>query len=114
MKKLVFILTSFIVSVSSAQELKNKIALSTNAPKKVKETLSHPSIQLETDQIFNKLVQIRRDLHENPELAGNEIRTQKVITQYLLDLGLEVEKESYGHGVVGILKGGKPGKKIAW
>lgn len=114
MKKLVFILTSIIVSVSSAQELKNKIALSTNAPKKVKETLSHPSIQLETDQIFNKLVQIRRDLHENPELAGNEIRTQKVITQYLLDLGLEVEKDSYGHGVVGILKGGKPGKKIAW
>lgn len=114
MKKLVFILTSFIVSVSSAQELKNKIALSTNAPKKVKETLSHPSIQLETDHIFDKLVKIRRDFHENPELAGNEIRTQKVITQYLLDLGLEVEKDIYGHGVVGILKGGKPGKKIAW
>jgi metal-dependent amidase/aminoacylase/carboxypeptidase family protein len=105
---------SFIVSVSSAQELNNKIVSSTTAPKKVKETLSHQSIKLETDQIFNKLVQIRRDLHENPELAGNEIRTQKIITQYLLDLGLEVEKDIYGHGVVGILKGGKSGKKIAW
>lgn len=74
----------------------------------------HESIKIETDNIFSKLVDIRRDLHENPELAGNEIRTQQKIKQYLLDLGLEVETNLYGHGVVGILKGGKKGKNIIW
>jgi metal-dependent amidase/aminoacylase/carboxypeptidase family protein len=77
-------------------------------------TLTYETINLETDKIFDKLVKIRRDFHENPELAGAEIRTQKVIKQYLLDLGLEVETNIYGHGVVGILKGEKKGKKIAW
>lgn len=97
MKKLVFILAWFVISSSFAQD-----------------PLSHESIRLQTDRIFNNLVKIRRDLHENPELAGNEIRTQKVIAQYLLDLGLEVDTNIYGHGVVGILKGGRKGKKIAW
>jgi metal-dependent amidase/aminoacylase/carboxypeptidase family protein len=74
----------------------------------------HESIKTETDHIFNKLVDIRRDLHENPELAGNEIRTQQKIKQYLVDLGLEVETNIYGYGVIGILKGTKKGKNIAW
>lgn len=74
----------------------------------------HESIKIETDNIFSKLVDIRRDLHENPELAGNEIRTQQKIKQYLLDLGLEVETNLYGHGVIGILKGGKKGENIIW
>ncbi|MCV9930469.1 amidohydrolase [Flavobacterium sp. LS1R49] len=81
---------------------------------KTKEASTHESIKLETDNIFNKLVDIRRDFHENPELAGNEIHTQKKLKQYLLDLGLEVETNIYGYGIIGILKGGKNGKKIAW
>ncbi|MDP9959551.1 M20 metallopeptidase family protein [Chryseobacterium lathyri] len=113
MKKITFISSFFIISMSflSAQ-VKQKKTLVTQ--KAAQETLNHESIKLQTDNIFNKLVKIRRDFHENPELAGNEIRTQKVIEQYLLDLGLEVETDTYGHGVIGILKGGKKGKKIAW
>ncbi|WP_342327740.1 M20/M25/M40 family metallo-hydrolase [Pedobacter sp. FW305-3-2-15-E-R2A2] len=106
MKKLLFLFSCFTISVSSAQEPKPKITS--------KAALTHSSIQLQTDHIFNKLVKIRRDFHENPELAGNEIRTKKVIAQYLLDLGLEVDTNIYGHGVVGILKGGRKGKKIVW
>ena len=102
MRKLIFILTCLITYASSAQEPKGKTAS------------IHESVKLQTDLIFNNLVKIRRDLHENPELAGNEIRTQKVIAQHLLDLGLEVDTNIYGHSVVGILKGGKKGKKIAW
>ncbi|ASK29648.1 amidohydrolase [Chryseobacterium sp. T16E-39] len=98
----------------SAQELKDKTIPGATPLKKTKELLIHQSIQLETDRIFKKLVDIRRDFHENPELAGNEVRTQKIIKQYLLDLGLEVETDIYGHGIVGILKGDKKGKKIAW
>jgi metal-dependent amidase/aminoacylase/carboxypeptidase family protein len=85
-----------------------------NYRQNIKATSTHESIALETDKIFDKLVGIRRDLHQNPELAGAEIRTQKIIAQYLLGLGLEVETNLYGHSVVGILKGGKKGKKIAW
>lgn len=76
--------------------------------------LIHEKIKIETDAVFKKLVDIRRDFHENPELAGKEVRTQEKIKQYLLDLGLEVETDIYGHGVIGILNGGKKGKNIAW
>lgn len=116
MKRIISIVTCFIMSISvlSAQESKGKIASNSKRTKKTKEFSTHASIQLQTDQIFNKLVQLRRDFHENPELAGNEIQTQKIIAQYLLDLGLEVETNTYGHGVIGILKGAKKGKKIAW
>lgn len=108
------ILICLIVSNSYAQELKDKIVSADHHLKNGKNHLTHESIKLETDHIFNKLVEIRRDLHENPELAGNERRTQKVITAYLLNLGLEVDTTIYGHSVVGILKGGKKGNKIAW
>ena len=81
---------------------------------KAAETSVHKVIKSHTDSIFNKLVDIRRDFHENPELAGNEVHTQQKIINYLLDLGLEVETNVYGYGVVGILKGEKKGKNIAW
>ncbi|MCL1671143.1 M20 metallopeptidase family protein [Elizabethkingia ursingii] len=90
------------------------LACSVGAQQNSKATSVHQSIQSETDKIFNKLIEVRRDLHENPELAGQEIRTQKVLEKYLLDLGLEVQKDLYGHSLVGILRGGKKGKKIAW
>jgi metal-dependent amidase/aminoacylase/carboxypeptidase family protein len=106
MKKIKFII-SFLAILFACQQKAN-CQQNSNA------TLTHESIKLETDKIFDKLLEIRRDLHQNPELAGDENRTQKVIEQYLLGLGLEVETNIYGHGVIGILKGGKKGKKIAW
>lgn len=81
---------------------------------KEKEALTQELVSKETDKIYDKLVKIRRDFHANPELAGNEKRSQEIIKQYLLDLGIEVETGIYGHSVVGILKGEKEGKKIAW
>ena len=62
----------------------------------------HESIKFETDKIFDKLIQVRRDFHENPELAGKEKRTQDVIKKYLSDLGLQVQTDIYGYAVVGI------------
>ncbi|AQX03448.1 M20 metallopeptidase family protein [Elizabethkingia anophelis] len=90
------------------------LACSVGAQQNSEATSVHQSIQSETDKVFNKLVEIRRDLHENPELAGHEVRTQKVLEKYLINLGLEVQKDLYGHSLIGILKGGKKGKKIAW
>lgn len=79
-----------------------------------KQPIVQESIKLETDKIFDKLVQVRRGFHENPELAGKEKQTQETIKKYLLDLGLQVKTDIYGYGIVGILKGGKKGKRIAW
>ncbi|WP_343616944.1 amidohydrolase [Flavobacterium sp.] len=84
------------------------------AQKNKSEIETQKSIQLETDIIFDKLVEIRRDFHENPELAGKEKRTQEIIKKQLIDLGLKVETDIYGYGVVGILEGAKKGKRIAW
>ncbi len=73
-----------------------------------------PKIEKDTEEIFDDLVQIRRDLHQHPELAGNEKRTSKIIAKYLADLGLEVKTGVGGYGVIGILKGNESGKNIAW
>lgn len=79
-----------------------------------KQPIVQESIKLETDKIFDKLVQVRRGFHENPELAGKEKQTQETIKKYLLNLGLQVKTDIYGYGIVGILKGGKKGKRMAW
>ncbi|OUL62966.1 M20 family metallopeptidase [Flavobacterium sp. AJR] len=78
------------------------------------ENAIHKRISADTDKIYGKLVELRRDFHENPELAGNEKRTQEIIKQYLLDLGIEVVMDVHGYSIVGILKGEKKGKSIAW
>lgn len=85
-----------------------------NAQQRSNKVSDNGQINIETEKIYNKLVDIRRDLHEYPELAGHEMRTQKIIEKYLLDLGLTVETDVYGHSVIGVLKGGKEGRKIAW
>ncbi|MEH7254875.1 M20 family metallopeptidase [Neobacillus niacini] len=70
-------------------------------------------IEHEVDALFDEMVAIRRDFHENPELSFEEVRTPRIIAEYLNELGLVVRTQVGGRGVVGILKGGKPGKTIA-
>lgn len=65
------------------------------------------------ESYYKDMVEIRRDLHMNPELSFQEKRTPEFIANYLRDLGLEVRTKVGGNGVVGYLKGGKPGKTIA-
>ena len=79
-----------------------------------KSTRNYQQIEKQTNAIYSSLVEIRRDLHVNPELSKQEKRTSKVVAEYLRNLGLEVKTNIGGNGVVGILKGGKKGKKIAW
>lgn len=78
------------------------------------DSLTHIAVQQKTNEIFDSLVSIRRNLHVYPELSGQERRTSKKIEQYLSSLGLEVKTNIGGFGVVGILNGAKKGKKIAW
>ena len=64
-------------------------------------------------ELEQQVIEWRRDLHQNPELSNREFRTAKVVADHLRALGLEVQTEIAHTGVVGILKGGKPGPVIA-
>jgi amidohydrolase len=64
-------------------------------------------------QVADKVVGWRRDLHQHPELSNRETRTAKVVADHLRSLGLEVRTGIAHTGVVGVLKGGKPGKVVA-
>jgi amidohydrolase len=64
-------------------------------------------------EINPQVVAWRRDFHQHPELGTQEVRTAKVIADELRKLGYEVQTGVAGTGVVGVLKGGQPGKVVA-
>src|SRR3954470_16754569 len=63
--------------------------------------------------IEGKLIDWRRDIHQHPELGDQEARTSRLVAEHLRGLGLEVRTGVARTGVVGILKGGKPGRTVA-
>lgn len=69
-------------------------------------------INAAADKIEPKTIAWRRDLHEHPELGNNEVRTARIIAAHLRSLGIEVTEAVGKTGVVGVLKGGKPGPCI--
>jgi amidohydrolase len=83
------------------------------------DTLS-PSSQQLSDRIStaalkieDKVIAWRRDIHQNPELSYQEARTAALAAEHLKKLGIEVRTGVGITGVVGILKGGKPGGVVA-
>lgn len=60
-----------------------------------------------------KVIDWRRDFHQNPELSNREFNTAEKIASHLKSLGIEVQTGVAKTGVVGILKGNKNGKVIA-
>ena len=70
-------------------------------------------VKQSADIIEPKVIEWRRDFHEHPELGNRETRTAGIVAKYLQSLGIEVKTEVATTGVVGILKGNKPGPVIA-
>ena len=70
-------------------------------------------ITLKAAAIESKVVNWRRDFHQNPELGNREFKTAEKIASHLQSLGLEVKTGVAKTGVVGVLKGGKPGPVVA-
>ena len=60
-----------------------------------------------------RVIAIRRDIHQHPELGNREVRTAKLVADRLRELGIEAKTGVAHTGVVGILKGGKPGRVVA-
>ena len=64
-------------------------------------------------EIEPKVIAWRRHIHEHPELSNREVQTGELIAAHLRKLGMDVQTGIGKTGVVGILKGGKPGKVVA-
>src|SRR5688572_5152459 len=70
-------------------------------------------INAAADKIEQKCIAWRRDIHQNPELGNYEYRTAKLIADHLRSLGIEVKEGVGKTGVIGVLKGAKPGPCVA-
>lgn len=70
-------------------------------------------LQADLDPLMKKVIEWRHDIHEYPELGNREFRTSKKVAEHLVSLGVEVETGIAYTGVVGLIKGGKPGPSIA-
>ena len=71
-------------------------------------------ISQHADHLNDQVIAWRRDLHANPELGNREFRTGKLVADHLRKLGFDEVKEKVAYtGVVGILKGAKPGRCVA-
>jgi amidohydrolase len=77
----------------------------------------NPKIQTKLDamakEVEPKVIEWRRHFHQYPELSNREFKTAAKVAEHLKSLGIEVQTGVAKTGVVGILKGGKPGPVIA-
>lgn len=64
-------------------------------------------------QAFNdEMVAIRRDIHAHPEIGFEEVRTSGIVADKLAEWGIEVHRGLGGTGVVGLLRGARPGNRM--
>jgi amidohydrolase len=74
-------------------------------------------LQTKVDQMAKsmepKVIEWRRDFHQHPELSNHEVRTAGIVAAHLKSLGIEVKTGVAHTGVIGTLKGDKPGPVIA-
>lgn len=63
--------------------------------------------------VESKVIEWRRDIHQHPELSNREFKTAEKIASHLKSLGIEVQTGVAHTGVVGLLKGNRPGKVVA-
>lgn len=64
------------------------------------------------EKLDAKVIAWRRDIHEHPELGNRETRTAELVANHLRSLGIEVKTGVATTGVVGVLRGGKPGPVV--
>jgi amidohydrolase len=75
---------------------------------------TQPTWPDEVDKRLDALVALRRDFHRHPELSFQERRTAEIIAERLHAAGLDVRTGIAKTGVVGVLRGDRPGRTVAW
>jgi amidohydrolase len=74
---------------------------------------ANPAVDAAVHAAMPQVIEWRRDLHQHPELSNRETRTAGIVAAHLKALGIEVHTGVAHTGVVGILRGGRPGPVIA-
>ena len=73
----------------------------------------HAEIDRLAAEVRDDVIAWRRDIHQNPELGNREVRTAGIVSEHLRSLGLDEVRTDVAHtGVVGILRGGRPGPVV--
>lgn len=65
------------------------------------------------EQLFPSMIQVRRHLHQYPEVSFQEFKTAQTIAKFYEKLNIPTRKNVGGNGLVATIQGGKPGKTIA-
>ena len=65
------------------------------------------------ERLTPRITQIRHQIHQNPELSNREFKTAELVAAHLRSLGMEVRTGVAHTGVVGVLRGGRPGPVVA-
>lgn len=73
----------------------------------------HAGLEQTYDAVAPKVIEWRRDIHQNPELSNREFKTAAKVAAHLQALGIEVQTGVAHTGVVGILRGAHPGPVVA-
>lgn len=60
-----------------------------------------------------EMIELRRHIHRHPELSNEEVQTTRLIQERLTEYGIEIADIGLKTGVVGVLRGGHPGKTLA-
>ncbi len=88
-------------------------ALAVALPAGVQAQVPLQRVEAAVDSVNPKVLEWRRDLHAHPELGFAETRTAGLVADHLRALGLEVRTGVGKTGVVGILRGARPGRTVA-
>lgn len=76
--------------------------------------LTDAALDTQVAGVEAKVIAWRRDIHQHPELGNREVRTAALVAKHLQSLKLDEVRTGIAHtGVIGVLKGGKPGPVIA-
>jgi amidohydrolase len=95
------------------------VAVAVEAPAHAETTafgggLNQDAIDAVAAEFEEAVIALRRDIHANPEGPGDEDDTAALVAERLTAAGLAVTTGVGGHGVVGVLKGRRPGRTVAY
>ena len=71
------------------------------------------TVDAAVERLTAETIELRHQVHQNPELGNREFETARLVAEHLRELGLEVETGIAHTGVVALLRGGRPGPVIA-
>ncbi|HVR28216.1 MAG TPA: amidohydrolase [Thermoanaerobaculia bacterium] len=101
-------MTGRLLAAAALSLLLSGVVRAGDLPDRIVREIDRLAAEVEPD-----VITWRRDFHANPELGNRERRTASIVAEHLRRLGLEVTTEVAHTGVVGILRGGRPGPVVA-